>query len=84
MKKCLHFTKELTTKICSHFPYFSYLNLNYVRCFVFFYLVYVCILSFHFSRELKREREARNYIIMARVTLSQHVGVHVYIHCLRP
>ena len=34
MKKCLRFTEELTTKTCSHFPYFSYLNLNYVRCFV--------------------------------------------------
>ena len=83
MKKCLHFTKELSQKMCSHFPYFSYLNLKYVQCFIFYYLVYVRILSLHFSEELKMESEARNCIIIARITLSEHVGVHVCIHCLR-
>ena len=38
MKKCLRFTKELTQKTCSHFPYFSYLNLKYVQCVIFFIL----------------------------------------------
>jgi hypothetical protein len=81
MKKCFRFTKELTTKMCSHFPYLFYLN--YSRSGVLsFDLVYVRIVFFHFSDELKCESEARNYIVIARITLRKHVGLHVYFHCL--
>jgi hypothetical protein len=83
MKKCLRFTKGLITKMCSLFPYFSYPNLKCVRCFI--YLSFLCphFIFFASQKSWKRESEARNYIVIARTTLSEHVGVHVYFHNLR-
>ena len=75
--------KRINNKNVLTFSLFLVFEFELRPMFCLLYLVYVRILSFHFSRELKREREARNYIIIARITLSQHVGVHVYIHCLR-
>jgi len=75
--------KRINTKNVLTFSLFLLFEFKVRPMCYLFYLVYVRILSLHFSEELKRESEARNYIITARITLSEHVVVHLYIHCLR-